>query len=56
MFDYITAHAGELVAIVTAVVTVASLVANLTKTDADNKIIAKISKFINLLALNFVKK
>jgi hypothetical protein len=44
--------------IVTAVVALASAVANVTKTDADNKVIANISKFVNVLALNFfnVKK
>jgi hypothetical protein len=39
--------------IVTAVVALASAVANVTKTDADNKVIANVSKFINVLALNF---
>lgn len=44
--------------IVTAVVALASAVANVTKTDADNKIVANVSKFVNVLALNFfnVKK
>lgn len=39
----------------TAVVTVASFAANLTKTDADNKAVAVASKFVNVLALNFRK-
>lgn len=42
--------------IVTAVVTLASAVANVTKTDADNKIVSKASKVIHFLALNFFKK
>lgn len=33
----------------------ASLLANLTPTDTDNKFLEKISKFINALALNFKK-
>lgn len=40
---------------VTSIVTAASAIANLTKTDADNKIIAAISKIINAFALNFKK-
>jgi len=42
--------------IVTAAVALASAVANVTKTDADNKIVAKASKVIHFLALNFFKK
>lgn len=43
--------------IVTSVVTIASVIANITKTDADNKIVASVSKFVNIFALNFnVKK
>ena len=53
--EYLIAHASELIAIVTAVVTAASLIANLTKTDADNKAIGVVSKFVNMLALNFKK-
>lgn len=36
-----------------AVVTIASFVANFTKTDADNKFVANLSKIVNMLALNF---
>lgn len=39
--------------IVTAVVTLASAIANVTKTDADNKVVARISQIVNVLALNF---
>ena len=43
--------------IATAVVALASAVANVTKTDADNKWVARISQIINVFALNFnVKK
>ncbi len=44
--------------IVTAVVALASAVANVTKTDADNKVVATLSKIVNVFALNFfnVKK
>lgn len=55
MFDYIQAHLTDILAAITAIVTAASAIANLTPTDADNKVIAAISKFINMLALNFKK-
>lgn len=45
----------EYLEIGTGVVTVASLVANQTKTDSDNKVISWISKIINLFAFNFTK-
>lgn len=53
--DYIIAHPLEIVAALTGLVTVASFVANLTPTDTDNKAVAAIAKFVNLLALNFKK-
>jgi len=37
------------------IVAAASLLANLTPGETDNKVIEKISKFINALALNFKK-
>ncbi|MFN7640302.1 MAG: hypothetical protein ACK5PR_00975 [bacterium] len=43
------------ITVVTSLVTIASVVANFTKTDADNKVVAKVSRFVNLLALNFRK-
>lgn len=47
--------AGEWIDVITAIVTVASLIALKTKTDSDNKIIALISKLVDALALNFKK-
>lgn len=55
MVEYITTHWPELVNIVTAIVAVASLIANLTPTETDNKIIAAIVRFINMLGLNIKK-
>lgn len=52
---YITAHAYEILQIVTSVIAAASLIANLTPTNADNAVISTISKFINALALNWKK-
>lgn len=56
MIEYLQTNAVELIAIVGAVVTVASLIANLTPTDADNKIVSRIAAIIDLLALNIRKK
>lgn len=56
MIEYLQNNAVELVAIFGAVVTLASLIANLTPTETDNKIVEKIAKVVNLLALNIKKK
>lgn len=53
--EWITQHWDEALLAVTGLVTFASFVANLTPTDADNKVVAKIAAFINALALNFKK-
>ncbi len=53
---WIVAHGGETVVGIMGLVTFASMIANFTKTDADNKAIAAVSKAINWFALNFVKK
>jgi len=53
--EWITSNWTDLVAIVTAVVTLASLIANLTPTDADNKAIAAVIRVVNLLGLNIKK-
>jgi hypothetical protein len=42
-----------LITIATSVVTIASVVANFTKNDTDNKIVARIGQVVSLLALNF---
>lgn len=49
------ANGGEIVGALALIVAGASALANLTKTDSDNKAIAAISKLINLLALNLKK-
>lgn len=53
--DYIIGNPVEVLVAISAVVTVASFVANLTPTDSDNKVVAAIAKFVNMLALNFKK-
>lgn len=55
MIELMNLVTQENLLIVTSVVTVASLLANKTKTTSDNKIVALISKLINLLALNLKK-
>jgi hypothetical protein len=44
------------VSVLTAIVTIASLVANVTPTDKDNKALAFIDKLVNFLALNWSGK
>ena len=45
----------NLISIITTVVTIASIVAASTSTPKDNEIVAKIYKFIDLLAINIGK-
>lgn len=54
--NYIYANADTLVAIVTGIVTVASLVANLIPGESESKYIAYAQKAVNWLALNLKKK
>lgn len=56
IINYIYANAETIVAIVTGVVTVASLVANLVPGDSENKYIAWAKKATDWLALNLKKK
>jgi len=45
----------SLIAILTGIVTVASIVATMTPNDSDNRIVAKASKVVSWLALNVGK-
>lgn len=56
MLEYLQLHYMEILGIVTTVIAVASAVANLTPTDSDNKIVAKIAVLVDMLALNLKKK
>jgi hypothetical protein len=56
IINYIYANAETIVAIVTGVVTVASLVANLIPGDSENKYIGYAQKAVSWLALNLKKK
>ena len=53
--DFILTHLTDLVAIFAGVVTTASLIANLTPTETDNRIVEFLKKLIDVLALNFRK-
>lgn len=54
--NYIYSNADTLVAIVTGIVTVASLVSNMIPGESENKYIAYAQKAVNWLALNLKKK
>lgn len=56
LFSAISENWATIFNFVTATIAVASLVANWTKTDADNKFIDTVSKLVNYLALNIKKK
>lgn len=50
--SWISANIETVIAIVTAVVTLASLIASITPTPKDNAVIAKVYRLVDLLALN----
>lgn len=52
---YLIENAGKIFSAITAIIAAASAIANLTPSDSDNQIIAKVSKIINLLAINWKK-
>jgi hypothetical protein len=54
--EWLVNHWQEIFTALTAIVTAASLVANLTPTQADNKVVDAINRVINALALNFKAK
>jgi preprotein translocase subunit Sss1 len=50
--NWITNHWLEITAAVTSCVTAASLIVKLTKTPKDDEFLAKVIKFLNIIALN----
>jgi len=44
--DYITKHWADIVAIVTGIVTVASIIVKLTPSTADDNVVSKIMQFL----------
>ena len=55
MIHWITSHLGEIIAILTGAVTVASAVAALTPTPKDDTYVGKAYKVVDWLALNVGK-
>ncbi|MFG1413984.1 hypothetical protein V5G24_23055 [Xanthobacter sp. VTT E-85241] len=53
--EWFVSHWDEILLAITSVIAAASAIANLTPTDADNKVVDAISKFVDTLALNFKK-
>jgi hypothetical protein len=54
--EWITSHGADIVQLLTGIVTVASIVANWTKTDSDNKAVAYLSSLVHVLALNWTSQ
>ena len=55
IINWISTHWGDLVGILTGIVTVASAIAALTPTPKDDSIVGKAYKFIDWFALNVGK-
>ena len=53
---WVILHQDQIVALLTALVTVASIVANMVDPDHPNKWVARASQFVTLLALNLKRK
>lgn len=53
MLNFLQTNSTALLSIFTALVTIASVLSNFTKTDSDNKIVAILSKLNDWMALNF---
>ena len=50
--EWIIAHSAEIISIVTGIVAVASVIAKLTPTEIDNKVVGFLLKLIDILAIN----
>ena len=55
IISWISSHLGEIVAILTGAVTVASAIAALTPTPKDDNVVGKVYKVVDWLALNVGK-
>ena len=53
MLDFLTNNGGEILEAATKLIAAASVVANITPTDKDNKAVVVLSGIINFFALNF---
>ena len=50
--EYIVTNWDSIVAVITGLVTTASIIAKLTPTETDNKVVGYALKFVDFLALN----
>jgi hypothetical protein len=50
--EWITANWGSIIAVITGIISVASIIAKLTPTEVDDGIVAKLLKLIDVLAIN----
>jgi len=55
LITWLSDNSGEVIGILTGIVTVASLVATMTPNESDNKWVARVSKVVSWLALNIGK-
>ena len=55
LITWLSDNSGEVIGILTGIVTVASLVATMTPNESDNKSVARASKGVSWLALNIGK-
>ena len=55
ILNWFNENKESLIAVLTGIITVASIVATMTPNDSDNKIVAKASKVVSWLALNVGK-
>ena len=55
IINWVSSHLGEIIAILTGAVTVASAIAALTPTPKDDNVVGKVYKVVDWLALNVGK-
>lgn len=55
VLNWFTENKEQVIAVITGIVTVASIIATMTPNDSDNKIVAKANKVVSWLALNVGK-
>jgi hypothetical protein len=53
IFNIITQHGGDILQAVSGIVSGASVLANFTRTDKDDKAMGFVSRVVNFLAANF---
>ena len=55
VLNWVTENKEQVIAVITGIVTGASIIATMTPNDSDNKIVAKANKVVSWLALNVGK-